>query len=68
MVQKIKNIHLFIDKIKVMFPKLNYLSMLGNIACPNQLVDPSKDEYDYSRYRFIDFSLLFIYLNYKLNL
>ena len=50
-----------------MFPKLNYLSMLGNIACPNQLVDPSKDEYDYSRYRFIDFSLLFIYLNYKLN-
>lgn len=26
--------------------------MLGNIACPNQLVDPNKDEYDYSRYRY----------------
>lgn len=25
--------------------------MLGNVACPNQLIDQSKDEYDYSRYR-----------------
>ncbi len=25
--------------------------MLGNMACPNQLVDSTKDDYDYSRYR-----------------
>ena len=25
--------------------------MLGNLACPNQLVDSTKDDYDYSRYR-----------------
>ena len=63
---EIKDIHLFIDKTKVMFPKLNYLSMLGNVACPNQLVDPSKDEYDYSRYRFFNFYT--IYLTYFSNL
>ena len=42
---------MFIDKVKVLFPKITYLSMLGNTACPNQLIDMSKDEYDYSRYR-----------------
>ena len=25
--------------------------MLGNKACPNQLIDSSNDDYDYSRYR-----------------
>jgi hypothetical protein len=25
--------------------------MLGNKACPNQLIDSSKDEYDYTKYR-----------------
>lgn len=42
---------MFTDKVKALFPKITYLSMLGNTACPNQLIDMSKDEYDYSRYR-----------------
>lgn len=33
-------------------PSLQYLSLLGNEACPNQLVSPDKDEDDYQRYRF----------------
>ncbi|KAK2824364.1 hypothetical protein Q5P01_021539 [Channa striata] len=33
-------------------PSLQYLSLLGNEACPNQLVDPDKDEDDYQRYRY----------------
>lgn len=41
----------FVDKIKDSFPNLTYLSMLGNKACPNQLSDQNKDEYDYSKYR-----------------
>lgn len=32
-------------------PSLQYLSLLGNEACPNQLVSPDKDEDDYQRYR-----------------
>uniref|UniRef100_A0A8C6Q153 Leucine rich melanocyte differentiation associated n=1 Tax=Nothobranchius furzeri TaxID=105023 RepID=A0A8C6Q153_NOTFU len=33
-------------------PSLQYLSLLGNEACPNQLVNPDKDEDDYQRYRY----------------
>ncbi|KAF3842024.1 hypothetical protein F7725_023975 [Dissostichus mawsoni] len=33
-------------------PSLKYLSLLGNEACPNQLVSPDKDEDDYQRYRY----------------
>uniref|UniRef100_A0AAQ5YDE0 Leucine rich melanocyte differentiation associated n=1 Tax=Amphiprion ocellaris TaxID=80972 RepID=A0AAQ5YDE0_AMPOC len=33
-------------------PSLEYLSLLGNEACPNQLVSPDKDEDDYQRYRY----------------
>ncbi|XP_029031683.1 leucine-rich melanocyte differentiation-associated protein isoform X2 [Betta splendens] len=33
-------------------PSLRYLSLLGNEACPNQLVSPDKDEDDYQRYRY----------------
>ncbi|XP_048060249.1 leucine-rich melanocyte differentiation-associated protein isoform X3 [Megalobrama amblycephala] len=32
-------------------PALEYLSLLGNEACPNQLVSMDKDEDDYQRYR-----------------
>nr|XP_020861855.1 leucine-rich repeat-containing protein C10orf11 homolog isoform X1 [Phascolarctos cinereus] len=32
-------------------PALEYLSLLGNIACPNELVNLEKDEDDYKRYR-----------------
>lgn len=35
-------------------PSLEYLSLLGNEACPNQLVSLDKDEDDYQRYRFVD--------------
>lgn len=48
---QIEDIHIFIDKVKSLFPNLVYLSLLGNKACPNQLIDENKDEYDYSRYR-----------------
>ncbi|KAF5900909.1 leucine-rich melanocyte differentiation-associated protein, partial [Clarias magur] len=33
-------------------PALEYLSLLGNEACPNQLVSLDKDEDDYQRYRY----------------
>uniref|UniRef100_A0A672RRM6 Leucine-rich melanocyte differentiation-associated protein n=1 Tax=Sinocyclocheilus grahami TaxID=75366 RepID=A0A672RRM6_SINGR len=33
-------------------PALEYLSLLGNEACPNQLVSMDKDEDDYQRYRY----------------
>lgn len=49
---KIEDIHVFIDKVKINFPNLIYLSLLGNVACPNQLIDLNKDDYDYSRYRY----------------
>ena len=32
-------------------PALEYLSLLGNEACPNELVSLDKDEDDYQRYR-----------------
>ncbi|XP_006835995.1 PREDICTED: leucine-rich repeat-containing protein C10orf11 homolog [Chrysochloris asiatica] len=32
-------------------PSLEYLSLLGNVACPNELVSLEKDEEDYKRYR-----------------
>uniref|UniRef100_A0A3P8UJK2 Leucine rich melanocyte differentiation associated n=1 Tax=Cynoglossus semilaevis TaxID=244447 RepID=A0A3P8UJK2_CYNSE len=33
-------------------PNLHTLTLLGNQACPNQLVSPDKDEDDYQRYRY----------------
>ncbi|XP_048360125.1 leucine-rich melanocyte differentiation-associated protein [Sphaerodactylus townsendi] len=33
-------------------PSLEYLSLLGNSACPNELVCKDKDEGDYQRYRY----------------
>ncbi|XP_069096898.1 leucine-rich melanocyte differentiation-associated protein isoform X2 [Pleurodeles waltl] len=33
-------------------PNLQYLSLLGNQACPNELVSLDKDEDDYQRYRY----------------
>uniref|UniRef100_A0A3Q2PK37 Leucine-rich melanocyte differentiation-associated protein n=1 Tax=Fundulus heteroclitus TaxID=8078 RepID=A0A3Q2PK37_FUNHE len=33
-------------------PSLEYLSLLGNEACPNQLVSLDKDDDDYQRYRY----------------
>ncbi|XP_043911454.1 leucine-rich melanocyte differentiation-associated protein [Protopterus annectens] len=33
-------------------PSLEYLSLLGNVACPNELVSLENDEDDYQRYRY----------------
>ena len=32
-------------------PKLRYLSLLGNTACPNELLGSGHDDEDYQRYR-----------------
>jgi hypothetical protein len=40
----------FLMQIKTCYPKLSFLSLLGNTACPNELV--LKDEEDYQRYRY----------------
>uniref|UniRef100_A0A672LBV0 Leucine-rich repeat-containing protein C10orf11-like n=1 Tax=Sinocyclocheilus grahami TaxID=75366 RepID=A0A672LBV0_SINGR len=38
--------------VSLLTPALEYLSLLGNEACPNQLVSMDKDEDDYQRYRY----------------
>lgn len=48
----ISNLELLLAKIAHNLPTLHYLSLLGNVACPNQLSDIDKDEEDYQRYRF----------------
>ncbi|XP_069691555.1 leucine-rich melanocyte differentiation-associated protein isoform X2 [Periplaneta americana] len=48
----ISNLELLLTKIAHNLPSLYYLSLLGNVACPNQLSDIDKDEEDYQRYRF----------------
>lgn len=40
----------FLGQIKEKYPNLTFLSLLGNTACPNELV--LKDEEDYQRYRY----------------
>ncbi|XP_077999158.1 leucine-rich melanocyte differentiation-associated protein-like [Glandiceps talaboti] len=42
----------FVAKIRENLPSLTYLSLLGNLACPNELVSSDKDEEDYQRYRY----------------
>lgn len=49
---KLTNLEMLINQIKTKLPNLEYLSLLGNIACPNQLSDVEKDEEDYQRYRY----------------
>ncbi|XP_019866304.1 leucine-rich melanocyte differentiation-associated protein isoform X2 [Aethina tumida] len=39
-------------KIRHNLPVLNYLSLLGNKACPNKLSNIDTDEEDYQRYRY----------------
>lgn len=48
---KVTNLDLLLTKIDHNLPGLRYLSLLGNVACPNQLSDSNKDEDDYQRYR-----------------
>ncbi|XP_075614740.1 leucine-rich melanocyte differentiation-associated protein [Balearica regulorum gibbericeps] len=40
------------DHLAEVVPSLQYLSLLGNMACPNELVCKDKDEDDYQRYRY----------------
>ncbi|GAA6110641.1 leucine-rich melanocyte differentiation-associated protein isoform X1 [Tachysurus ichikawai] len=40
------------EHLQEVTPALEYLSLLGNEACPNQLVSLDKDEDDYQRYRY----------------
>ncbi|XP_045212207.1 leucine-rich melanocyte differentiation-associated protein-like [Mercenaria mercenaria] len=49
---KLTDLEHLIEEIKSKFPRLTYLSLLGNAACPNQLSAHDKDDEDYSRYRY----------------
>ncbi|XP_033746146.1 leucine-rich melanocyte differentiation-associated protein-like [Pecten maximus] len=49
---KISNLSNILQNLASNLPALRYLSMLGNVACPNQLSDHEKDEEDYRRYRY----------------
>ena len=42
-----------LDHLAEVVPSLQYLSLLGNVACPNELVCKEKDEDDYQRYRLV---------------
>ncbi|XP_050536106.1 leucine-rich melanocyte differentiation-associated protein-like isoform X2 [Daktulosphaira vitifoliae] len=48
---KINVLENLINQIKHNMPSLRFLSLLGNKACPTQLIDFEKDEDDYIRYR-----------------
>ncbi|KAM4032095.1 leucine-rich melanocyte differentiation-associated protein isoform 2-T2 [Anomaloglossus baeobatrachus] len=41
-----------LDILATSAPALEYLSLLGNQACPNELVSTENDEDDYQRYRY----------------
>uniref|UniRef100_A0A2R8MBX2 Leucine-rich melanocyte differentiation-associated protein n=1 Tax=Callithrix jacchus TaxID=9483 RepID=A0A2R8MBX2_CALJA len=48
---RITNLEYLLDHLAEVTPALEYLSLLGNVACPNELVSLEKDEEDYKRYR-----------------
>ncbi|KAI4550163.1 hypothetical protein MJT46_018889 [Ovis ammon polii x Ovis aries] len=47
----ITDLEYLLDHLAEVTPALEYLSLLGNVACPNELVSLEKDEEDYKRYR-----------------
>ncbi|XP_054654034.1 leucine-rich melanocyte differentiation-associated protein isoform X1 [Dunckerocampus dactyliophorus] len=47
---KLTDIEALLEHLADVTPSLEYLSLLGNEACPNQLVSLDKDEDDYQRY------------------
>ncbi|TFK09480.1 cytosolic non-specific dipeptidase [Platysternon megacephalum] len=51
-VQSRQNLESLLDHLADVVPSLEYLSLLGNMACPNELVSKDKDEDDYQRYRY----------------
>ncbi|XP_054515416.1 leucine-rich melanocyte differentiation-associated protein isoform X2 [Pan paniscus] len=48
---RISDLENLLDHLAEVTPALEYLSLLGNVACPNELVSLEKDEEDYKRYR-----------------
>ncbi|CAG6017017.1 unnamed protein product, partial [Menidia menidia] len=49
---RLPNLHtLTLNKNQISFEETSFI-LLGNEACPNQLVSPDKDEDDYQRYRY----------------
>jgi len=48
---KINDLKKFLEGVRERYPKLNYLSMLKNPACTNELVT-GRDDDDYQRYRY----------------
>ncbi|XP_050998857.1 leucine-rich melanocyte differentiation-associated protein [Acomys russatus] len=48
---QITDLEYLLDHLAKVAPALEYLSLLGNVACPNELVSSEKDEGDYKRYR-----------------
>uniref|UniRef100_A0A8C5KCJ4 Leucine-rich melanocyte differentiation-associated protein n=1 Tax=Jaculus jaculus TaxID=51337 RepID=A0A8C5KCJ4_JACJA len=48
---QITDLEYLLDHLAKVTPALEYLSLLGNVACPNELVSLEKDEEDYKRYR-----------------
>nr|XP_034993187.1 leucine-rich melanocyte differentiation-associated protein isoform X3 [Zootoca vivipara] len=49
---QITELESLLDHLVEVVPSLEYLSLLGNTACPNELVCKDKDEGDYQRYRY----------------
>ncbi|XP_062831944.1 leucine-rich melanocyte differentiation-associated protein isoform X1 [Anolis carolinensis] len=49
---QISELESLLDHLSEVVPALEYLSLLGNTACPNELVCKDKDEGDYQRYRY----------------
>ncbi|XP_066856959.1 leucine-rich melanocyte differentiation-associated protein isoform X3 [Anser cygnoides] len=49
---QISELESLLDHLAEVVPSLQYLSLLGNVACPNELVCKEKDEDDYQRYRY----------------
>ncbi|XP_067395572.1 leucine-rich melanocyte differentiation-associated protein isoform X1 [Emydura macquarii macquarii] len=49
---QISDLESLLDHLSDVAPSLEYLSLLGNMACPNELVSKDKDEDDYQRYRY----------------
>ncbi|XP_037829673.1 leucine-rich melanocyte differentiation-associated protein isoform X4 [Kryptolebias marmoratus] len=49
---QLTDIEALLEHLADVTPSLQYLSLLGNEACPNQLISPDKDEDDYQRYRY----------------
>lgn len=48
---KFENLDLLLTKLSLCFPNLEYLSLLGNPACPCHLLSLEYSEYDYLKYR-----------------